>query len=164
MPTLAPWLQTLLKSLLAAFAGGAFTALSEAALLGLPTDPAGWYNLRARAIFGGVVAVLGLLTKSPLHKPGSKLLLVALLPLAFSGCGSLLQGQMRLGGEPRISPRPETVLDRVCAGDEAGAMAYLSGTEYRLSDGARADWLAQARAAMAAGKCKCPVEGKCGGK
>ena len=86
--------------------------------------------------------------------------LVAVAVLLSTGCGTM--AQVRLGGERVVTPRAETVLELVCAGDEAVAVGYLAGVEFRLSEGQREDWLSRARTEQRAGKCPCP--GKACGK
>ena len=69
----------------------------------------------------------------------------------LSSCGSL--AQVRLGGEPKVSPDPKVILSHMCAGDESAVRLYLDAPEFTWLGPARERYLTDAHDAKLRGDC-----------
>jgi len=77
--------------------------------------------------------------------------------VVLSGCGSL--AQVRVGGEPKLSPDQKVILSHTCSGDDSAARLYLDAPEFAWLGPARERFLTDARDAKLRGECPCGVGG-----
>lgn len=79
------------------------------------------------------------------------------LAVVTVGCGSL--AQVRLGGEPKLSPDAKVILSHTCSGDESAARLYLDAPEFAWLGPTRERFLTDAHDAKLRGDCPCGVGG-----